>query len=68
MANTNVKPVMSVAMQQKRQLLMCSVRTCKSYPLLHVVSCISWSKYINLLLCNFYAGEACLFIALASAR
>ena len=39
MVNTNVKPVMSVAMQQKRQILMCNVSTCKSYPLLHVVSC-----------------------------
>ena len=68
MANTNVKRVMGVAMQQKRQLLMCSVRTCKSYPLLHVVSCISQSKYINLLLCNFFAGEACLFLGSASAR
>ena len=68
MANTNVKPVMSVAMQQKRQLLMCSVRTCKSYPLLHVVSCISQSKYISLLLCNFFAGKACLFVGSASAR
>ena len=68
MANTNVKPVMSVAMQQKWQLLMCSVSTCKSYPLLHVVSCISLSMYINLLLCNIFTGEACLFVALASAR
>ena len=41
MVNTNVKPVMSVEMQQKRQILMCNVSTCKSYPLLHVVSCIS---------------------------
>ena len=68
MANTNVKPIMSVALQQKRQLLMCNVSTCKSYPLLHVVSCISRSKYINLLLCNFFAGEACLFVGSASAR
>ena len=68
MGNTNVKPIMSVALQQKRQLLMCNVSTCKSYSLLHVVSCISQSKYINLLLCNFFAGEACLFLGSASAR
>ena len=68
MVNTNVKPVMSVAMQQKRQILMCNVSTCKSYPLLHVVSCISQSKYINLLLCNFFTREACLFVGSASAR
>ena len=68
MANTNVKPIMSVALQKKRQLLMCNVSTCKSYPLLRVVSCISQSKYINLLLCNFFAGEACLFLGSASAR
>ena len=68
MANTNVKRIMSVALQQKQQLLMCNVSTCKSHPLLHVVSCISQSKYINLLLCNFFAGEACLFLGSASAR
>ena len=68
MVNTNVKPVMSVEMQQKRQILMCNVSTCKSHPLLHVVSCISQSKYINLLLCNFFAREACLFVGSASAR
>ena len=68
MVNTNVKPVMSVEMQQKRQILMCNVSTCKSYPLLHVVSCISQSKHINLLLCNVFAREACLFVGSASAR
>ena len=68
MVNTNVKPVMSVAIQQKRQLLMYSVSTCKIYPLLHAVSCISLSRYIDLLLRNFFAREACLFAALVSAR
>ena len=41
--------------------------SCKSYPLLHVISCSSLSKFITLLLCKFFAGEACLFVALASA-
>ena len=66
--NTNVKPVMSVAMQQRQQILMCSVSTCINYTLLYAVSCISLSKYIDLVLCNFFAGEACLFVTSASVR
>ena len=38
LVNTNVKRVTSVVMQQRRQLLMCSVSTCESYSLLHLVS------------------------------
>ena len=68
MVNTYVKPVMSVAIQQKRQLLMYSVGTWKRYPLLHAVSSISLSQYIDLLRCNVFAREACLFVSLASAR
>ena len=30
--------------------------------------CISLSQYIDLLLCNFFAGEACLFATSASVR
>ena len=60
MVNTNVKPVMSVAIQQKRQLLMYSVSTWKRYPLLHAVSSISLSQSIDLLLCSVFAR--CLFI------
>ena len=68
LVNTNVKPVTSVAMQQRQQLLMCSVSTCKSYPLLHVVSRFSLSQYIDLLLCHIFDGKTCLFVALASAK
>ena len=49
LVNTNVKPVTSVVMQQRRQLLMCSVSTCESYSLLHLVSCFSLSQFTNLL-------------------
>ena len=63
--NTNVKPVMSVAMQQRRQILMCSVSKCINYTLLYAVSCISLSQYIDF---NFFAGEACLFVTSASVR
>ena len=67
--NTNVKPVTSAVMQQRQQLLMCSVSTCKSYPLfVHVVSRFSLSQYIDLLLCHIFDGETCLFVALASAK
>ena len=66
--NTNVKPVTSVVMQQRRQLLMCSVSTCESHPWLHLVSCFSLSQYINLLFHHCIDGETCLFVASASAK